>query len=147
MNFMSDEPLFLIDTNVLVYAYNIDDLKKQKIAKELLNKCWKRERTYAISSQNLAEFFYVSTKKIPKPLSLDCAEQLIHDIAVFSQWKVINYTEETLLKAVQMHKKTQKKFWDAVLAATMLQHNVTHIYTEDIADFKDYSIIAVNPFK
>jgi len=56
---MSDEtkPIFLIDTNILVYSYDTTDEKKHQKAKELLEQCWQRKKTYAISAQNLKKSF------------------------------------------------------------------------------------------
>src|SRR3989344_405126 len=92
------EPLYLIDSNVLVYGYDQTDPQKHKIAQKLLEQCWKKTRIFAISSQNLAEFFVIVTKKIPHPLSLEEAEQIIADIIHFSHWHVLRYDEQTLLK-------------------------------------------------
>lgn len=143
------EPIdcFLIDTNVLVYAYDRTDARKSGLAAKLLEKCWKRETVYAVSVQNLAEFFVIITKKVPRPLSAEEAEQIISDICSFSGWKVISYDSETLKLAIELYKKQKKHFWDAVLAATMLKSGITKIYTENDSDFKVFeSIIVRNPF-
>lgn len=137
----------LIDTNVLVYAYDRTDAKKCSIAVKLLEKCWKRERVYAVSVQNLAEFFVIITKKVPHPLPIEEAEQIISDICSFSGWKVLNYDSETLKLALELYKKQKKHFWDAVLAATMLKSGITKIYTENDSDFKVFEGVVVrNPF-
>ncbi len=149
MNFMTEatEPVHLIDSNILIYGYDNTDPHKHKIAQKLLEQCWKKTSTFAISSQNLAEFFVIVTKKIPHPLPLEEAEQIIADIIHFPNWQVLNYDEQTLLKAIGLHKKERKHFWDAVIVATMLQNSVFHIYTENAKDFSGYeSINAVNPF-
>lgn len=145
---MSDitEPIFLLDTNILVYSYDATNQRKHQKAKELLQQCWQRKKTYAISVQNLAEFFVVITKKVPSPLSLEDAENIITDIISFTPWKVLHYDQETLLQSITLYKKSKKHFWDALLAATMLEAGINHIYTENTADFAGFEkIIAVNP--
>ena len=57
----------LIDTNVLVYAFDTGCGEKQTIAKELLVRCWKNEANYAVSIQNLAEFSTVVRGKSDLP--------------------------------------------------------------------------------
>jgi len=142
------EPLYLIDSNVLVYGYDQTDPQKHKIAQKLLEQCWKKTRIFAISSQNLAEFFVIVTKKIPHPLSLEEAEQIIADIIHFSHWHVLRYDEQTLLKAIGLYRKGGKHFWDAVIVATMLQNSIFHIYTENAKDFSVYDFInIINPFR
>ena len=143
------EPIecFLIDTNVLVYAYDFTDAKKHSMALKLLEKCWKREAIYAVSVQNLAEFFVIITKKVPHPLSIDEAGQIISDICSFSGWNILNYNSDTLKLAIELYHKQKKHFWDAVLAATMLKSGITKIYTENGSDFKVFeNIVVKNPF-
>ena len=53
----------LIDSNILVYAFDSSEKPKHKKAKELLKKCWNGERKFAVSTQNLSEFFVNATKK------------------------------------------------------------------------------------
>lgn len=149
MNCMTefDSNFFLIDTNILVYAYDNTEGVKHIIAKNLIDRCWKREVTYTISAQNLAEFVVVVTKKIPSPLPYAVAEQIVKDISSFSHWKVLTYNATTVLSALRLFPSPQKSFWDALLTATMLQHGVYGVYTENAADFRSLQQIAVvNPF-
>ena len=135
----------LIDSNVLIYAYDRSDNVKHKKAVELLSKCWEGKIMLAISAQNLAEFFVVVTTKLKPALSIREAEQIVQDIVDFSHWKVLSYNEHVLLKAIKMHKT---HFWDALIAATMLEHGIFTIYTENTADFSQFANIkAINPFR
>ena len=137
---------FLIDTNLLVYAYDTTDEQKHKAARSLIEKCWKKRTKYVISSQNLAEFFMIATKKIPNPIKIEEAEQIVNDICSFSCWKIINYTESTLKKAIELYKKDKKSFWDSLIISTMLENGITNIYTENIKDFRDFEgITTINP--
>lgn len=149
MNFMSaTTELFLIDTNILVYAYDSTDKHKHARAQALFEKCWKKEVAYAISSQNLGEFFIIITKKVPHPLSIDEAEQIVNDICAFSEWKVLHYTENTLQQAIKLYKTKKKHFWDALIVATMREAGITHIYTENEDDFNLFeNITIINPLK
>ena len=53
---MKDDPLYLIDTTILIYAYENEESSKKAIAQKLLVECFKGSKKYVISSQNLAEF-------------------------------------------------------------------------------------------
>ena len=137
--------IILIDTNILVYFYTNTDPKKQEKAIKLLEKCWKREVTYAISLQNLAEFYAVITKKVPTPIQFYDAKKIIQDIISFSNWKKIQYDSEALLDAVSFQEKAH--FWDVLIAATMLKNNIYKVYTENVTDFNKFpNITAINPF-
>lgn len=139
--------VFLVDTNVLVYAYDKSDSKKHFVANKLLQKCWNREINYAISVQNLAEFFFIVTEKI-KNLELNIAKQIVKDIIRFPNWIVVNYNKETILNAIDIKIMNRNTFWDALIIATMLENSVFNIYTENEKDFNNIkNITVVNPFK
>ena len=81
---MIDNSLCLLDSNVLVYAYDSSEGKKHKTAKKLLQSCFDGEHQFVLSVQNLAEFFSIVTKKIPVPLDVAVAQQICDDIINFS---------------------------------------------------------------
>ena len=138
----------LIDTNVLVYAYDTTDHSRHEKAKKLLEKCWRKEVLYALSSQNLGEFFIIITKKVPHPLPVDEAEQIINDICSFSGWVIIHYTQKTMQQAIRLYKIRKKQFWDTLIIATMIEAGVTTIFTENEKDFSSFEHIkAINPFR
>ena len=138
-----DDGLFLVDTNILIYAFSEDNSTKNKLAKDLINKCWQGENNLAISAQNLAEFVFVSIKKI----GLDHKEikTIIGYITEFSGFKKINYSTTTIFLALDISYEFKMSFWDSLLAATMKENNIFNIYTENIKDFKVPWINAVNP--
>lgn len=140
--------LFLIDSNILVYAYDETDERRHNLAQKLLQKCWNGEVTYAISTQNLAEFFVIITKKVSKPISTELAQQIINDIINFSHWKILHYEGKTLQKAIKFYQNTKHHFWDALIVATMLEAGIVRVYTENESDFKLFEEVRViNPFK
>jgi predicted nucleic acid-binding protein len=73
---MKDE-LYLIDTNILIYSFDSSEPDKQKVCASLIKKCWLREVSYAISLQNLSEFYVVVTKKIESPLPHEIAGKIM----------------------------------------------------------------------
>ena len=138
--------LFIIDTNILVYAYDSSDIKKHKKASELLKSCWEKKKQYAVSLQILSELFYVITKKGNK-LPYQQAEQIINDIMDFTYWKKINHDFDTLKLAMQLQLKVHGYFWDSLIIATMVKNNINSIYTENVFDFSKYEgINVINPF-
>jgi len=54
--------LQFVDTNILVYGYDVSAGKKHEIAKELLKELWDTRRG-CLSTQVLQEFYVTITKK------------------------------------------------------------------------------------
>ncbi|MCX9084024.1 MAG: PIN domain-containing protein [Candidatus Methanoperedens sp.] len=142
---MKDE-LYLIDTNILVYSFDASEPDKQMICASLIKKCWMREVSYAISLQNLSEFYVTVTRKIESPLPAEIAKKIISDIINFNSWKVIKFDDKTIMTGINICMKYNIHYWDALLCATMKHNGITNIITENIKDFvKVPWIEVVNP--
>jgi predicted nucleic acid-binding protein len=63
---MSDKTF--IDTNVLIYAHDVDAKRKHEAAKSVLHELWS-EHTGVLSMQVLQEFYVKVTRKISRPIS------------------------------------------------------------------------------
>ena len=140
-----DYEIFLIDSNLIIYAYDKDEITKQKRAEEILAQCFKGNIILAVSSQNLAEF--VSVVKRKGKLSWNEAMVNIEDIINFKGFKKINYNAKTVISAIEIAKEFKISFWDSLLAATMRENGIFNIYTENVNDFKIPWIKAVNPLR
>jgi len=57
-----------VDTNVLVYAHDVDAKAKHQADKNLLRDLW-NTRSGALRVQVLQEFYVNVTRKIPRPIS------------------------------------------------------------------------------
>ncbi len=136
--------LYLIDSNILVYAFEKEDSPKKDKAKELLNECIFGTRVFALSNQNLAEFVFAATKK--GKLSIEEAKNLVIKMNQFEGLKKINYNTRTILLALSIMEESGAPFWDSLLAATMRENGIFNIYTENDKHFKMHWIKAVNPF-
>ncbi len=136
----------LVDTNILCYAFDNRDTRKQKAASGLLSRCWQSEISLAVSIQNLAEFSVVMTEKIENPVSNEVITRFIRDISLFEGWKVLCYDSESIIDAVNISSKYSLHFWDSLLAATMKFNGLELIYSED-SHFKRVPwLTVINPF-
>ncbi|HLC56970.1 MAG TPA: PIN domain-containing protein [Candidatus Nanoarchaeia archaeon] len=139
---------FLLDTNIMVYAFDSSERIKQRIASGIIEDVIRGKIKIALSVQNLAEFFFVATKKIEAPLSIEDAQKIIDRFVKLGSIQKICYTEKTLLSALELLKKHNLHIWDALLIATMLENGVYAIYTENEKDFgRVKQINVMNPFK
>jgi len=139
-------PPALIDTNILCYALDAGEPERRAVAVELLSQCWRNEIGLVVSVQNLAEFSVVMTEKVKHPVPDAIVTQFIQNIVLFEGWSVIDYDPGTIIDAVDIRRKYSIHFWDALLAATMKQHNIWTIYTEDSHFKKIPWITIIDPF-
>ncbi len=142
---MSDD-IILIDSNVLVYAFDTAYREKRQRAKEIVEAVTNGEMGGAVSNQILAEFFTCVTDKIEKPLSIDDAQTIVEGMIASANWIKADYTSETVNRAVTLCKEHTINLWDALVIATMREHNIFRIYTEDIILLRYAGIRAENPF-
>jgi len=138
---------FLIDSNILVYAFDSSEKKKHQKAKNLLKKCWKGEKQYAVSIQNISEFFVNVTKKIERPISREKGEKIVNNIINFDGFIKLEPTKETISKAINISIKNDMTYWDSLIEATMIENGVFEIYTENTKDFKTGKINTTNPLE
>ena len=92
-----DKELKLVDSNILVYAYDTSEPQKHEIAKAIVKESWQKEDG-ALSIQNLVEFYSIITKKIKHPLETDKAKQIVLDY--IDGFEIIRYTEKTIIEAI-----------------------------------------------
>ncbi len=142
---MNDEPGFqFVDSNVLVYAYDLSQGEKNEQAKSLLLSLWESGHG-CVSIQVLQEFFVNVTRKSEFPLSPEQAAQIIHDL---SDWRVHRPGIKDVLAAIDLHQRYRISFWDAMILQSAQQSDCGIVWSEDLSDSEDYGgVKVVNPFQ
>lgn len=139
---MSGERWFL-DTNVLVYLFDVDSLRKKAVATELFEKAG-ASGSLILSTQVLQEFYVVSTRKLARPLAPEVAEQAVRDFAALPVRQV---TPALILLAIRRSIESRLSFWDALVVETAIDAGATVILTEDLQDGQVIDgVRVVNPF-
>ena len=118
----------LVDTNVLVYAYDPTDGAKRSQAGAVLRKMM-AEDTAVLSAQILGEFFVTVTRKIPSPLTVLEAQERITNY--LSSAPVYNVTPLIVLEAVRGVHRYQLHYYDALIWATARLNQIPDVLTED----------------
>lgn len=133
---------YLVDTNVLLRSVQPQHpMRKDAVSATLTLKG--RGEKLCIIPQNLIEFWAVATRPVSAnglELSVaDAAKELKRlkrfftlrpdSPAIYSKWE----------KLVVQHQVTGKPSHDARLVAAMKAHNLTHILTFNISDFKRFA--------
>ncbi|GBU25017.1 hypothetical protein R83H12_01656 [Fibrobacteria bacterium R8-3-H12] len=140
MNYMSDK--VFIDTNILVYAYNSDDLDKQKIAVKLLEEDLADDEV-CISAQVLNEFYAVLSRHKIGHFEI---KQYVDEIIGSVQISPINVL--TSQKALVMKEKYGYSWWDSLVLASALENDCQVVYSEDMQHSQtiENTLRIVNPF-
>jgi len=133
-----------IDTNILIYAHDLDAGYKNEISAEIVRNLWEN-RTGIISTQVLQEFYVNVTRKISSPLSKSKARGIIESYLV---WHIELNGVKTILFASEIEERHQLSFWDSLIIAAAYNAKADKIFTEDLNHGQIIEgILIENPFK
>jgi len=131
-----------LDTNVLVYAYDANDVAKRSVAQDLLRRALNGE--IVISTQVLAEFAATLLHKLSPPAP---ATDLAAILDALGPLKVIVPDSDTVRRAVQAHDQYGVHFYDGMIVAAAERGGCSRILSEDLNAGQSYFGIEVrNPF-
>ncbi len=131
-----------VDTNVLLYAYDIEDPSKHNRANLRLRELW-NSHSGVLSMQVLQEFYINATRKIAKPLSRSDARKAAED---YSLW-CVETTPQEVRTAFRIEDEARIGFWDALIVAAALRAGATRILSEDLSPGQRIAgILIENPF-
>ncbi len=137
---MSDKTF--IDTNVLIYAHDLDAGAKHQVAKAVLQKLW-NEKTGLLSAQVLQEFYVNVTRKILTPLSKDLARRVVSSYSIWC----METTPTEILSAFRIEDESGIGFWDALIVSAASKSDARRILSEDLnAGQRVAGILIENPF-
>lgn len=137
---MSDK--YFVDTNILMYAHDRDAGPKHEKAKALIEQLW-RDRSGVVSTQVLQELAVNLRRKARKPLDTTATREVIAD---YMTWQVVINGSESILEALDIEKRYQVSFWDALIVQAAQTSGAEVLYSEDLADRQKYGSVRVaNP--
>lgn len=130
-----------IDTNVLVYAEDARDPRKQTRAIELIQRLL-RNRRGVLSLQVLQEFFAIATRKLAMP-----SEDARRRVVMYSRFDVVTLGPPDLLAAIDLHRLHRLSIWDGLIVRAALNGACTKLHTEDMQPgYVVDRLTLVNPF-
>jgi predicted nucleic acid-binding protein len=133
-------PIF-VDTNVLLYAIDEADLKKQQAARRWRTELWKSRRG-RLSFQVLGEF-YVNAVRM-QPAAQDEARAEVRDLLA---WNPVIADAALLERVWKLQDRYQLSFWDALIVAAAKAASCRYLLTEDLQTGQMLDgIEVVNPF-
>lgn len=139
---MPEDKVFL-DTNIIIYAYDRTAGEKHNIAKKIVLDLW-NSGLGTISTQVLQEFFVIATQKIPKPLDIKLAKEIMRDLL---KWNVVVNDGDSILEAVNILLRYHYSFWDSMIIEAAIKSGAGVLLTEDFSDGQIINGLAIkNPF-
>jgi predicted nucleic acid-binding protein len=122
---MSDKTF--VDTNVLIYAHDVDAKAKHQLAKNVLRELWSR-RSGVLSMQVLQEFYVNVTRKIASPLPKADARRVVNSYSIWC----VETTPTEIAAAFRIEDESRIGFWDALIVASAAKAGTVRILSEDL---------------
>jgi len=130
-----------LDTNILLYAYDLDSPAKRVGAQALLEHAWMNPGGTAVSVQVLQEF-HVNFVRAGRTAAESA--RLIDD---FCRWPVMDNSLALFRLGLSVQKRWRLSLWDGMIVAAAQMSGATELYTEDLNHGQNYGgVQAINPF-
>jgi predicted nucleic acid-binding protein len=138
---MSDK--IFVDSNVLVYAHDLDADEKNRKAGEIVRDLWTNQNG-VVSTQVLQEFYVNVTRKIPQPLEKPEAREVIRN---YSLWQTEFIDSSDVFRASEIEESNQINFWDALIVVAAVKGGASLLLSEDLnAGQVIGGVVIENPF-
>ncbi len=103
------------------------------------------DRQGLLSTQVLQEFLVTVTRKIPKPMSLAAAKDIVSSLLA---WEVVVNDGPAILRAADLMARYRLSFWDSLIVQAAVDGGASALYSEDLTHGQSIRGVAVvNPFK
>ena len=131
-----------LDTNIIVYAYDPSDPRKQRIARDLLRKAVAGD--IMLSTQVLAEFACTLLHKMnPPPRPRD----VIAALDALASIRAVVPDPDLVRRAVEARTEYGLHFYDGMIVAAAERGGCARIWSEDLNAGQEYfGVLAENPF-
>ncbi len=133
--------LVFVDTNVLIYAFDSANAKKQQAAALWRVELWESGRG-RISFQVLQEFYVKVARKWPH-----AREEAQAEVRNLMAWIPIAMDSALLEQSWKIQDRYKLSFWDAAIVAAAKESSSRYLLTENLQADQDLDgVIVINPF-
>ncbi len=137
---MSDGPF--IDTNILVYAHDIDAGAKHEKAAKLIVQMWSEAAAPVISVQVLQEL-HVNLVRKGVPMN-----QSVATVRNYLSWRVIDNDKGLFNESLDAQRRWQLSLWDALIVTAASRAGVSELWSEDFTHRQKFGgVTVINPLK
>lgn len=134
-------PVF-VDTNVFIYAVDVADARKHRLAREWRSELWK-SRLGRTGFQVLQEFFANVTRKSLSSISDARAE--VRDLLA---WHPVPIGAALMERGWKIQDRYKLSIWDSLIVAAAREASCGYLLTEDLEAGQDFDgVVVVNPFR
>src|ERR1035438_9161387 len=131
-----------LDTNVVVYAYDERDPRKQQLARQLLR--GGVAGRVVISTQVLAEFAAIMLHKVSPPATADAVIKALDALASI---RLTVPDAELVRRAVEARAAYGLHFYDGMIVAAAERAGCARLWSEDFNEGQKYfGVTVANPF-
>ena len=135
-------PVF-VDTNVIVYRYDIRDPRKQARAEQWYQFLWVT-RSARVSFQVLQELYAVITRKMKPTASSSEARAIVRKLM---SWQPVSADAALLEMGWLLQDRYSLSWWDALIVAAAQRSNCKALLTEDLQHGQAFDDVrVVDPF-
>lgn len=122
-------PIF-VDANVLVYARDAGERRRQPVARAWLEWLW-TEQLGRTSMQVLSEYYVTVTRELKPGLP---EEQAWDDVEALMQWQPQPVDRATMQRGRTIQARYRLSWWDALVVAAAREQGCAVLLTEDLQD-------------
>ncbi len=131
-----------VDTNVLLYAVDSREPRKQAQAQAWLKPCWVRQLG-RVSTQVMHEF-YANLRRMAPMLTAEEQRTLVREYRAWGPWQVDG---DTVDLAWNLQDRFGFSYWDALMVAAAQELGCGLLLTEDLQHGQHIdSVQIINPF-
>ena len=135
---------YVLDTNVLVYAFDRNAPHKAEVARRLVEDAL-RTRKGVISFQVAQEFLNVAVRRFPQPLTIDEAQQYVS--SVLRRLLAVPSSIGLYSEALHVCGRYHLNWYDSLIVAAAAQAKCELLYSEDMQHgLRIGEVVLVNPF-
>jgi predicted nucleic acid-binding protein len=117
-----------VDTNVIVYAFDVGEDRKREVALQLLGDS---SLHLVVSAQVLNEFYWIVTRKLEPPLEAEEAHDVVRHLA---SGDVVPIDASLVDAAITLARRHRLALWDAAILAAASRWGCDELLTEDMSD-------------
>ena len=130
-----------LDTNLLVYANDVKDARKHRIAMDRIDEAIRRNEA-VVSTQVMAEFTDVAFRKL-----MLSPQAVLEQIALMESIDVVQVTPALIRRGIELREMYKVRFWDGCILAAAEDAGCGVILSEDLNPGQLYAGVKVeNPF-
>ena len=131
-----------VDTNVLIYAVDESDRRKNEAARQWRAELW-RANQGRISFQVLQEFYAKITHKWPA--AREDARAEVRDLL---KWNPVVVDAEVMERTWKIQDRYKISFWDSLIVAAAKRASCGYLLTEDLQAGQEIDgVVVISPFR